>query len=67
MKKKREAAVRAGTEVTSRDLDAGQSQTVTIKDDYVLVTDGDCTVTGVQSYPESGTHVITVRNVGGKR
>lgn len=56
-----------GTEVTSRDLDSGDSQSVTIKDDYTLVTDGDCVVSHIAAYARAGTHVITIRNVGGKR
>ena len=57
----------SGTEVTARDIDSGEQQTVTIKDDYNLITDGDCVVANVMTYPKSGTHVITVKNVGGAR
>jgi secreted PhoX family phosphatase len=56
-----------GTRVTAEDLDDGEPVVRVIKDDYNLVTDVDCEVTGIQVYPGTGTHVITVRNVGGKR
>ena len=56
-----------GTRVTAEDTGTGDTETRLIKDDYNLVTDGDCYVAGIQSYPKSGTHVITIRNVGGKR
>lgn len=57
-----------GTRVTAESLDGEDELLVrVIKDDYNLVTDGDCEVTGIQVYPGTGTHVITVRNVGGKR
>ncbi len=48
------------TEVTARDTDTGESQTVTITDDYVLITDGSCERSGVQAHG-NGTHVITVK------
>jgi hypothetical protein len=57
----------SGTEVTARDIDSGEQQAVTIKDDYNLVTDGDCVVAHIAAYPKSGTHVITIKNVGGAR
>ena len=57
----------SGTRVTAESLDTGERQARVIKDDYNLVTDGDCEVAGIQVYPGTGTHVITVRNVGGKR
>lgn len=56
----------SGTRVTALDIDAGDSESRVIKDDYDLVTDGDCYVHGVVTYP-NGTHVITVKNVGGER
>jgi hypothetical protein len=58
-----------GTRVTTESLDDGDDgrESRVIKDDYNLVTDGDCFVAGIQTYPKTGTHVITVKNVGGKR
>lgn len=56
-----------GTKVTLEELDTGATQSCVIKDDYSLTVDGDCYVSGIQAYPKSGTHVITVKNVGGKR
>lgn len=45
----------------------GKSETHTIENDYILVTAGTCRRVGVQMYPKTGTHVITVKNVGGRR
>lgn len=57
-----------GTRVTAESLDGGDDPvTRVIKDDYSLVADGDCYVSGIRVYPGTGTHVITVRNAGGKR
>ena len=56
-----------GTKVTAESLDDGTSESVVLKDDYNLVTDGDCYVANVQVYRKSGTHVITIKNVGGAR
>jgi hypothetical protein len=57
-----------GTRVTAQSLDdPDDTESQDIKDNYCLTTDGDCFVSGVQVYPKSGTHVITVKNVGGKR
>jgi hypothetical protein len=58
----------SGTRVTAENLDDDEERvTRVVKDDYSLTTDGDCYVAGIQVYPGTGTHVITVRNVGGKR
>lgn len=56
-----------GTKVTAQSLDDGSSESQEIKDDYCLTTDGDCDISGITTYPKSGTHVITVKCVGGKR
>ena len=57
-----------GTKVTAQEIDHPEkSESQVIKDDYCLTVDGDCYVSGVQAYPKSGTHVITVKNVGGAR
>ena len=57
-----------GTEVTAIALDdPSVTASKVIKDDYSLVCDGDCYVAGIQTYPKSGTHVITIKNVGGAR
>lgn len=55
-----------GTRVTAEDLGSGAVKASVIHDDYILVTDGDCHLAGVQKH-EDGTHVITVRNAGGAR
>jgi hypothetical protein len=56
----------SGTRVTAQDIGTGDAESRVIKDDYSLVTDGDCYVHGVVAY-RNGTHVITVKNVGGER
>lgn len=57
-----------GTRVTAQGVDdPADTESRVIKDDYNLVTDGDCYVANVQVYPESRTHVITVKNVGAHR
>lgn len=55
-----------GTRVTAQALDGGEPETRVIADDYNLVTDGECFVDHIQVYA-NGTHVITIKNVGGKR
>lgn len=55
-----------GTRVTAQDLDSGQVESRVIKDDYNLVTDGDCYLASVQKH-EDGTHVVTIKNAGGAR
>lgn len=53
----------ARIEVTARDLGTGDSQTVTITDDYVLICAGSCHRAGVQADLAAGIHVITVKGV----
>ena len=53
----------ARIEVTARDLGIGDSQTVTITDDYVLICAGSCYQADVQADLVTGTHVITVKGV----
>lgn len=55
-----------GTKVTAESLDDGGTESRIIHDDYNLVTDGDCYVHHIATYA-NGTHVITVKNVGGTR
>jgi hypothetical protein len=50
-----------GTEVTCRDLASGETETQVILDDFVVVTDGNCEMTHVASYPSTGTVVITIK------
>ena len=49
-----------GTKVTSVDLDSGEEETCEIKDDFVIVTDGDCYVSYVTNHA-SGTVQMTIR------
>jgi len=55
-----------GTKVTAESLDGEGSESCVIKDDYNLITDGDCYVHNIQVHV-NGTHVITIKNVGGAR
>lgn len=57
-----------GTRVTAQSVDdPDDTASRVIVDDYNLVCDGDCYVSGIQVHPKTGTHVITVKNVGGRR
>ena len=56
--------VQRGTRVTATDLDCGESETVVIENDYLVICDGDRYVDGVQVYPGTGTAVITVKRKG---
>ena len=47
--------------VTIEDLDTGDRETVEIADDYILICAGNTYLTNTQSYPKSGTHVLTVK------
>lgn len=50
-----------GTRVTCTDLSSGDSETVTIVDDYVLICDGDRYLSDVQHAANTGTVVLTIR------
>lgn len=49
-----------GTRVTATDLATGESETVEIRDDYVVTCDGRSYVDGVQAYA-NGTHIVTIK------
>ena len=53
----------ARIEVTARDLGTGDSETVTIADDYVLICAGSCYQAKVQADLAAGIHTITVKGV----
>lgn len=46
--------------VTIEDLATGETETVEVKDDYLIVAAGTCNVEHVQSYA-NGTHILTVK------
>jgi hypothetical protein len=48
------------TRVTATDVDTGESQTVEITDNYVLIREGRCRLVHTE-VREDGTHVLTVR------
>jgi hypothetical protein len=49
--------------VTAEDLGTGDSESVVISDDYVLICAGSCYQAEVQADLAAGTHVITVKGV----
>lgn len=49
-----------GTQVTCRDVQTGQTGSKTIRDDYLLVTDGRCYLDGIQRHA-NGTTVLTIK------
>jgi hypothetical protein len=53
-------ATSKGIRITATDLDAGDSDSKVIWNDYVLTCAGSCYVDHVQAYA-NGTHVITVK------
>lgn len=57
---RRVKAVGEGTRVTCTDVETGESESVVIRDDYLLITDGRCYLDGVQTYA-NGTAVLTVK------
>ncbi len=50
-----------GTQVAATDLETGENDVVTIKDDYVVICDGNRYIDGIQIYPGTGTAIITVK------
>lgn len=50
-----------GTRVTATDMTTGESSTVEIFNDYVVIADGDRYIDGIQVWPKTGTAVITVK------
>ena len=50
-----------GTRVTSTDPDTGDTETVVIENDYVVVCDGNKYVAGATTYPSAGTTVVTIK------
>ena len=51
----------SGTRVTCTDVETGDSETVEIKNDYVVICDGDRYVHTTQVYPGPGTAIITIK------
>ncbi len=54
----------SGTEVTCRDVDTGETESVTIRDDYVVIVDGNRRVDHVDVFHTTGTVVITIKRDG---
>lgn len=46
--------------VTTTDLETDDSESVELKNDYVITVAGSCHVSHIQAYA-NGTHVITVK------
>lgn len=48
--------------VTVVDTETGESQTRTVpENDYFMLCTGTCYTADIQAYPQSGTHVITIK------
>lgn len=48
--------------VTVVDEQTGETKTQRVpENDYMLLATGTCHVTSVQTYPKSGTHVVTIK------
>lgn len=50
-----------GIRVTVTDLATGETETHELWNDYVLITAGSCELANVQSYPGTGTHMLTIK------
>lgn len=59
-------AERSGTQVTSVDLDTGESKTMIIRDDVCVIVDGTAYVSAVQDFPQAGTQVWTIKGRKGR-
>lgn len=50
----------SGIRVTVEDLETGETETIDVDNDYVILAAGTCNVEHVQAY-SNGTHVLTVK------
>lgn len=50
-----------GTQITCTDLTTGQQESIVIKDDHVVIVDGNQYVSSRDWYPTTGTTVITIK------
>lgn len=55
----------SGTRVTCLDIESGESDSIDIVDNYVLVTDGCCEVTSEQHFA-NGTVQLTIKRPCGR-
>jgi hypothetical protein len=46
--------------VTVEDLATGETETIEVRDDYVILAAGTCHVAHVQAYA-NGTHILTIK------
>lgn len=51
----------SGVRVTCEDVDTGESESKVLHDDWMVITDGRYYLDGVQSYPGTGTVVLTIK------
>lgn len=49
-----------GTKVTARSLDDGSEESRVIKDDFIVICDGDAYISHIQA-SANGTQVVTVK------
>ena len=50
-----------GTRVTCEDVDTGESESVVIENNHVVIVDGNRHVGSIRHYPTTGTTVITIK------
>lgn len=50
-----------GTRVTCEDVDTGESESVVIENNHVVIVDGNRHVDSIQHSPTTGTTVITIK------
>lgn len=52
----------SGTRVTATDVETGESESVVIENNYIVITDGDREVTHTNLFA-NGTAIITIKKV----
>ena len=51
----------SGIRITVTDINTGDSETVEIENDYVVICQGDRHVAHTRFVPTTGTHIITIK------
>ena len=47
--------------VTVEDLATGETDSAEVTDDYIVICEGSCYVAHTNTYPQKGTHVLTIK------
>ena len=50
-----------GIRVVVTDLETGDKESAEIMDDFIVITDGRRYVSGFQTWPKTGTTVVTIK------